>query len=81
MALMTDEKANGLYIRVENPKVHCKFDLTFFLVQYIDHPITSEMMEVGREEMTCGYSLDGPNVFEQCYDHAKIELPFNTFDC
>lgn len=35
MALMTDEKANGLYIRVENPRVHGKYDLTFFLVQYL----------------------------------------------
>ena len=81
MALMTDEKANGLYIRVENPRVHGKLDLTFFLVQYLDHPLSGDRVEVGREERICEYQLDGPNVFEQCYNHAKVELPFNTFDC
>jgi len=81
MALMTDEKANGLYIRVENPRVHGKFDLTFFLVQYLEHPLSGDRVEVGREERTCEYQLDGPNIFEQCYNHAKVELPFNTFDC
>ena len=81
MALMPDEKAGGLYIRVELPRVFEKHTVQFDLIQYVDHPLTGEKAEVGREVMQCSYDLDGPNIFEQCYNHAKIELPFNTFDC
>lgn len=81
MALMTDQNSSGLYIRVETPRVSGKYEVQFDLIQYVDHPITGEKAEVGREVMQCPYDLAGPNIFEQCYSHAKVELPFNTFDC
>lgn len=81
MALMTDVNANGLYLRVELPRVHGKFKVQFDLVQYVDHPISGEKAEVGRETMECEYDLNGPNVFEQCYEHAKVAFPHNTLDC
>lgn len=81
MALMPDHKSSGLYIRVENPRAFGKYEVQFDLIQYVDHPMTGEKAEVGREVMQCTYDLAGPNIFEQCYAHAKVELPFNTFDC
>lgn len=81
MALMPDERASGLYIRVEGPRVFGKHEVQFDLIQYVDHPLTGEKAEVGREVMQCPYDLAGPNIFEQCYNHAKVELTFNTFDC
>lgn len=81
MALMTGVIANGLYLRVELPRVHGKFKVQFDLVQYVDHPLSGEKAEVGRETMECEYDLNGPNIFEQCYDHAKVAFPHNTFDC
>ena len=81
MALMTDVNANGLYLRVELPRVYGKFKVQFDLIQYVDHPISGEKAEVGRQTMECEYDLNGPNIFEQCYEHAKVAFPHNTFDC
>ena len=39
MALMSDEKACGLYIRVELPRVLEKYTVQFDLIQYVDHPL------------------------------------------
>ena len=81
MALMPDEKASGLYIRVELPRVFEKYTVQFDLIQYVYHPLTGEKAEVGRQVMQCLYDLDGPNIFQQCYAYAMNILPFNTFDC
>lgn len=81
MALQTSKESNGLYIRVELPRVYGKYRVQFDLIQYVDHPITGEKAEVERGVMECDYSLDGPNIFEQCYVHAKEALPYATIDC
>ena len=81
MALKTEAETSGLYIRVELPRVHGKFRAQFELIQYIDHPVTGVKTEIGREVMECEYALDGPNIFEQCYIHAKATMPFNVLDC
>jgi hypothetical protein len=81
MALKTEAETSELYIRVEMPRVHGKFRAQFELVQYIDHPITGAKTEIGREVMECEYALDGPNIFEQCYVHAKEKVPYATLDC
>ncbi|EFO4694450.1 hypothetical protein A3436_14345 [Escherichia coli] len=81
MALKTQEESNGLYIRVELPRVHGKFLAQFDLIQYVDHPVTGVKTQVGREMMECEYALDGPNIFEQCYQHAKTTLTYGTIDC
>lgn len=80
MALTTDE-VGKVYIRVELPRIYGKFIVQFDLIQYVDHPITGEKAEVGRETMQCDYILDGANIFEQCYVHAKSKLPYGTIDC
>jgi hypothetical protein len=66
---------------VELPRVYGKYRVQYDLIQYVDHPITGEKAEVGREVMECDYDLDGPNIFEQCYEHAKKELPYAKIDC
>lgn len=81
MALQTSEESNGLYIRVELPRVYGKYRAQFDLIQYVNHPITGEKAEVGRETMECDYDLEGANIFEQCYAHAKEALPYATLDC
>ncbi len=81
MALMTSKDVEGLYIRVELPRVYGKFKVQFDLVQYVNHPIKGEKAEVGKETMECDYLLDGPNIIEQCYLHAKEKLPYATLDC
>ncbi|QLP02909.1 Uncharacterised protein [Enterobacter hormaechei] len=81
MALKNNEAVNGLYIRVELPRVYGKYRAQFDLIQYVDHPVTGEKTEIGREMMECDYALDGPNIFEQCYVHAKEKLPYATLDC
>lgn len=81
MALMTNEESRGLYIRVELPRVFGKHKVQFDLIQYVNHPITGEKAEVGRETMECEYLLDGPNILEQCYVHAKAQLAYETLDC
>lgn len=81
MALQTSKESNGLYIRVELPRVYGKYRALFDLIQYVDHPITGKKAEVARETMECDYNLDGSNIFEQCYAHAKAELPYATIDC
>lgn len=80
MALKNDN-SGALYIRVELPRVYGKYRAQFDLIQYVDHPITGGRAEVARETMECDYDLDGPNIFEQCYVHAKKELPYATIDC
>lgn len=81
MALMTHEDSNSLYIRIELPRVHGKFKVQFDLIQYIDHPLSGEKAEVGRETMECEYTLTGPNIFEQCYEYAKNTVSYTTIDC
>lgn len=81
MALKTNEAVNGLYIRVELPRVYGKFRAQFDLIQYVDHPVTGEKTEIGREMMECEYALVGANIFQQCYVHAKEKLPYATLDC
>ncbi len=78
---LTNNDQDVLYIRVELPRAFGKYRAQFELVQYVSHPITGERAEVGRETMECDYSLDGPNIFEQCYVHAKEALPYPTIDC
>lgn len=78
---LKNENTGGLYIRVELPRAHGKYRVQFDLIQYVDHPITGEKVEVGRETMECDYDLDGPNVFEQCYNYAKTQVPYQTVDC
>lgn len=72
---------NQLYIRVELPRVYKKHRVQFDLIQYTDHPLTDQKVEIGREIMECDYDLEGPNVFEQCYNFAKEQLPYDTIDC
>lgn len=81
MALQTTDELRGVYLRVESPRIHGKFTVSFFVVQYVTHPIEEVPVEIGREEHHCPYSLDGPNVFEQCYTHLKTVLPYSTLDC
>ncbi|GEM_PF-1545984 len=81
MALKTADINSGLYIRVEIPRVYGKYRAQFDLIQYINHPLTGEMKEVGREVMECDYSLEGPNIFQQCYMHVKSVAPYTTIDC
>lgn len=81
MALKTPDATQSIYIRVLLPRVHGKYIAQFELAQYIDHPVTGEKTEIGREMMECDYALDGPNIFEQCYVHAKEKLPYATLDC
>ncbi|GCL87437.1 hypothetical protein BFD46_05785 [Escherichia coli] len=78
---LTNDDAGSLYIRVEVPRIYGKYRVQFDLIQYVDHPITGEKAEVERGVMECDYSLDGPNIFEQCYVHAKKALPYATIDC
>ena len=78
---LTNNNQGALYIRVELPRVYGKYRVQYDLIQYVDHPITGEKAEVGREVMECDYDLDGPNIFDQCYEHAKKELPYATIDC
>ncbi|GAB0674824.1 hypothetical protein NB16F77_19020 [Escherichia coli] len=80
MALSTNNPM-VLYIRVELPRVYGKYRVQYDLIQYIDHPITGEKAQIDRQIMECDYNLDGPNIFEQCYEHAKKELPYATIDC
>ncbi|EFN4264641.1 hypothetical protein FQJ03_02655 [Escherichia coli] len=80
MALSTNN-SGVLYIRVELPRVYGKYRVQFDLIQYVDHPVTDEKAEVGRDTMECDYDLNGPNIFEQCYNYAKLELPYATIDC
>lgn len=80
MALANNNQG-ALYIRVELPRVYGKYRVQFDLIQYVDHPITGEKAEVGRDTMECDYDLNGPNIFEQCYNYAKLELPYATIDC
>lgn len=80
MALANDG-SNSLYIRVEIPRIYGKYKAQYDLVQYVDHPVTGEKAEVGRETMECDYDLNGANIFEQCYKSAKTELPYATIDC
>ncbi|EOY8684557.1 hypothetical protein ACT4HQ_003559 [Escherichia coli] len=78
---LTNNNHGALYIRVELPRVYGKYRAQFDLIQYVDHPITGEKAEVGRDTMECDYDLNGPNIFEQCYNYAKLELPYATIDC
>ena len=78
---LTNNNQGALYIRVELPRVYGKYRAQFDLIQYVDHPITGEKAEVGRDTMECDYDLNGPNIFEQCYNYAKLELPYATIDC
>lgn len=78
---LTNDNHGALYTRGKSTRVYGKYRAQFDLVQYVDHPITGEKAEVGRETMECDYSLDGPNIFEQCYVHAKKALPYATIDC
>lgn len=81
MAIKPNEESMGMYIRVELPRVYGKFKVQFELVQYVNHPISGSLAEVGKETMECDYLLDGPNIIEQCYLHAKEQLPYATLDC
>lgn len=78
---LTNNNHGALYICVELPRVYGKYRAQFDLIQYVDHPITGEKAEVGRDTMECDYDLNGPNIFEQCYNYAKLELPYATIDC
>ena len=78
---LTNNNQGALYIRVELPRVYGKYRAQFDLVQYVFHPISGERAEVARETMECEYSLDGPNIFIQCYARAKEVLPYSTIDC
>lgn len=78
---LTNNNQGALYIRVELPRAYGKYRAQFDLIQYVDHPITGEKAEVGRDTMECDYDLNGPNIFEQCYNYAKLELPYATIDC
>lgn len=81
MALKTETPPNELYIRVELPRLHSKYEVQFNLVQYMKHPITKEFVAVGTEVLQCPYLLDGDNVFTQCYAHVKSVLGYSTIDC
>ncbi|MBW9582497.1 hypothetical protein [Escherichia coli] len=81
MALKTNDAGSWLYIRVELPRVHGKYRAQFDLVQYVNHPVTGDKAEVGRETMECDYDLNGANVIEQCYFYAKAKVPFGVLDC
>ncbi|MBI9595733.1 hypothetical protein MXT04_24650 [Escherichia coli] len=78
---LTNDDAGSIYIRVELPRVHGKYLAQFDLIQYVNHPLTGEKAQIDRQTMECDYNLDGPNIFEQCYEHAKKELPYATIDC
>lgn len=86
MALLSE---HNVYIRVENPRIHSGLSLSYFLVYYIERPSLpgvvdsspSPMTEVRRNELHCQYDLNGLNVFEQCYNHAKLSLPPPITDC
>lgn len=78
---LTNDNEGSVYIRVELPRVYGKYRVQFDLIQYVNHPLTGEKAEVGRETMECDYDLDGPNILEQCYVHAKEALPYATIDC
>ena len=56
---LTNNNQGALYIRVELPRVYGKYRVQYDLIQYVDHPITGEKAEVGREVMECDYDLDG----------------------
>ncbi|WP_409248122.1 MULTISPECIES: hypothetical protein [Enterobacteriaceae] len=81
MALKTNDGDIGLYIRVELPRIYGKYRAQFDLVQYVNHPLTGEKAEVGRETMECDYDLDGANILEQCYVCAKARVPYGVLDC
>lgn len=78
---LTNDNEGSVYIRVELPRVHGKYRAQYDLIQYIDHPITGEKAQIDRQTMECDYDLAGPNIFEQCYVHAKEKLPYATLDC
>ncbi len=78
---LTNDDVGSIYIRVELPRVHGKYLAQFDLIQYVNHPLTGEKAQIDRQTMECDYKLDGPNIFEQCYEHAKKELPYTTIDC
>lgn len=81
MALKTEALSSDLYIRVELPRLHSKYEVQFNLVQYMKHPVTEELVAVGTEVLQCPYLLDGDNVFAQCYAHVKSVLGYPTTDC
>lgn len=59
------------YLRVEGISLTGKYHIAFNVVSYIKHPLTEELVRVSTEYSECKYNLDGPNVYEQCYESIK----------
>ena len=81
MALLMVGASDGVYLRVERPRVFGKYKVAFELMEYIYHPVTGERVEASRVSMECDYDIEGPNLLEQCYVYAKGAVSFGTIDC